>query len=151
MFLKNFLKSQSVFNSLADENDLDALSRAIYVQEFPDASIIVQEGKPGKELYLLVEGTIKVTHYDPLSGVLNILKHMKVGELFGVLSLVDHLPSAASCVAVGTVKVGILPRSGYNLLAKSSAPIALHFQLAVARQIGNDLRHRNDTLRGLIG
>jgi len=150
MLLKNFLKSQSVFSGLA-ENDLDALSRAIYVREFPDASIIVQEGKQGKELYLLVEGKVKVTHYDPLSGVLGVLKELKAGELFGVLSLVDHLPSAASCVAVGAVKVGILPRTGYNLLAKSSAPIALNFQLAVARQIANDLRHRNDTLRGLIG
>jgi len=150
MFLKNFLKSQSVFGGLA-ENDLDALSRAIYVQEFPDASTIVQEGKQGKELYLLVEGKVKVTHYHPLSGVLNVLKELKAGELFGVLSLVDHLPSAASCVAIGAVKVGILPRTAYNLLAKSSAPIALNFQLAVARQIANDLRHRNDTLRGLIG
>ena len=150
MLLKNFLKSQSVFSSVA-ENDLDALSLAIYVQEFPDASIIVQEGKQGKELYLLVEGKVKVTHYAPLSGVLEVLNELKAGELFGVLSLVDHLPSAASCVAVGAVKVGILPRTAYNLLAKSSAPIALNFQLAVAKQIANDLRHRNDTLRSLIG
>ena len=150
MLLKNFLKSQSVFSGVA-ENDLDALSLAIYVQEFPDASIIVQEGKQGKELYLLVEGKVKVTHYAPLSGVLEVLNELKAGELFGVLSLVDHLPSAASCVAVGAVKVGILPRTAYNLLAKSSAPIALNFQLAVARQIANDLRHRNDTLRSLIG
>jgi len=151
MLLKNFLKSQSVFSNLADEQDLDALSRAIYVQEFPDASIIVKEGKQGKELYLLIEGKVKVTHYDPLSGTPCVLKELKVGELFSVLSLMDHLPSAASCVAVGTVKVGILPRAAYNLLAKSSAPIALNFQLAVARQIANDIRHRNDTLRGLIG
>ena len=150
MLLKNFLKSQSVFSGVA-ENDLDALSLAIYVQEFPDASIIVQEGKQGKELYLLVEGKVKVTHYAPLSGVLEVLNELKAGELFGVLSLVDHLPSAASCVAVGAVKVGILPRTAYNLLAKSSAPIALNFQLAVAKQIANDLRHRNDTLRSLIG
>lgn len=151
MLLKNFLKSQSVFSSLAEEQDMEALSRAIYVQEFPDASIIVREGKQGKELYLLIEGKVKVTHYDLLSGTPCVLKELKVGELFGVLSLMDHLPSAASCVAVGTVKVGILPRVAYNLLAKSSAPIALNFQLAVARQIANDIRHRNDTLRGLIG
>lgn len=149
MFLKNFLKSESVFGSLA-ENDLDALSRAIYVQEFPDAYTIVQEGKQGKELYLLVEGKVNVTHYHPLTGVLNVLKVLEAGEVFGVLSLVDHLPSAATCVAAGPVKVGILPRSAYNLLAKSSAPIALRFQLAVASQIANDLRHRNDTLRSLI-
>lgn len=150
MFLKNFLKSQSIFSGLA-ENDLDALSRAIYVQEFPDAFTIVQEGRQGKELYLLVEGKVRVTHYHTLTGVLNVLKELEVGEVFGVLSLVDHLPSAATCVAAGPVKVGILPRSAYNLLAKSSAPIALRFQLAVARQIANDLRHRNDTLRSLIG
>jgi hypothetical protein len=51
---------------------------------------------------------------------------------------------------VGSVKVGVLQRSGYNLLAQSAAPIALGFQLALARQLAADLRHRDETLRSLL-
>jgi len=138
-----------MFKHLA-EHDLDALARAIYIEEFPAEQVLVEEGKLGKVLYLLVEGEIKVMHYEPLSGVLEELKTLKPGEMFGLLSLVDHLPAAASCVAHGPVKVGILPRTGYNFLSKSVAPIALGFQLAVAGQLASDLRHRNETLRGFL-
>jgi CRP-like cAMP-binding protein len=149
MLLKNFLKSQSVFHNLSDQ-ELDALAHAFMIREYADDQAIIQEGKSGKELYLLVEGQVKVAHYDPLSGSLEGLKLLQPGELFGVLSLVDHLPSAASCIAVGSVKVGVLQRSGYNLLAQSAAPIALGFQLALARQLAADLRHRDETLRSLL-
>lgn len=149
MLLKSFLKCHSLFKHLA-EHDLDALAHAIYIEEFPAEHVLVQEGKLGKELYILVEGEIKVTHYNPLSGELEELKIIMPGEMFGLLSLVDHLPAAATCVAHGPVKVGILPHTGYNFLSKSVAPIALGFQLAVAGQLASDLRHRNQTLRDYL-
>ena len=149
MLLKSFLKCHSMFKQLT-ESDLDALAHAIYVEEFPSEHVLVQEGKLGKELYILVEGEIKVTHYNPLSGELEELKIIMPGEMFGLLSLVDHLPAAATCVAHGPVKVGILPRTAYNFLSQSVAPIALGFQLAVAGQLASDLRHRNQTLRGFL-
>lgn len=149
MLLKSFLKRHSMFTHLS-EQDLDALSRAIYVQAFPDGHVLVQEGKQGKDLYILVEGEVMVRHYDPLSGALEELKTLEPGEMFGLLSLVDHLPAAATCVAQGPVKVGILPRASYNLLSTSAAPIALNFQLAVARQLASDIHHRNETLRGYL-
>lgn len=149
MLLKSFLKCQSNFKNLA-EADLDALAHAIYIEEFPAEHVLVQEGKLGKELYILVEGKVKVMHYNPLTSELDELKVLQPGEIFGLLSLVDHLPAAATCVAQGPVKVGILSRTGYNLLSKSAAPIALGFQLAVAGQLATDLRHRNENLRGFL-
>lgn len=149
MLLKNFLKSQSVFHNLSDR-DLDALAHAFMIRDYADGQSIIQEGKSGKELYLLVDGQVKVAHYNPLNGSLEQLKLLNPGELFGVLSLVDHLPSAASCVALGAVKVGVLQRTGYNLLAQSAAPIALGFQLALARQLAVDLRHRDEMLRSML-
>lgn len=149
MILKNFIKSHSVFQGLSDR-DLDALAHAFMIKEYADGQGIIQEGKSGKELYLLVEGRVKVAHYNPVDGALEELKQLSPGEIFGLLSLVDRLPSAASCIAVGPVKVGVLQRSGYDMLARSASPIALGFQLAVARQLASDLRHRDDMLRGLL-
>lgn len=149
MLLKSFLKCQSNFKHLP-EPDLEALARAFYVEDRPSEHLLVQEGKLGKDLYILVEGEVKVTRYNPITGESEELKTIKPGEMFGLLSLADHLPAVASCVAHGPVKVGILPRTGYNLLSKSAAPIALGFQLAMAEQLASDIRSRNDTLRGLL-
>lgn len=149
MLLKSFLKCQSYFKHLT-EPDLDALAHAIYVEDRPAGHLLVQEGKLGKEMYILVEGEVKVTRYNPLTSESEELKVLKAGEMFGLLSLTDHLPAAASCLAQGPIKVGILTRTGYNFLYKSAAPIALGFQFAVARQLASDIRHRNNTLRGFL-
>lgn len=149
MLLKSFLKCQSSFKHLT-EPDLDALAQAIYIEDRPTEALLVQEGKLGKDLYILVEGVVKVMRYNPLTGESEELKMIKPGEMFGLLSLADHHPAGASCVAHGSVKVGILPQTGYNFLSKSAAPIALGFQLAVAEQLAADIRHRNNTLRGLL-
>lgn len=149
MLLKSFLKCHSNFKHLT-EPDLDALAHAFYVEDRPAGHLLVQEGKPGKNLYILVEGEVKIMRYNPLTGESEELKTIEPGEMFGLLSLADHQPAVASCVAHGPVKVGILPRTGYNVLSKSTAPIALGFQLAMAEQLASDIRHRNNTLRGLL-
>jgi CRP-like cAMP-binding protein len=149
MLLKSFLKRQSNFKHLT-EPDLEALARAFYVEDRPSDSLLLQEGKLGKDLFILVEGEVKVMRYNPITGESEELKTIKPGEMFGLLSLADRLPAVASCVAHGPVKVGIMPRTGYNLLSKSAAPIALGFQLAMAEQLASDIRSRNDTLRGLL-
>jgi len=149
MLLKSFLKLHTHFKHLT-EPDLNTLAQAIYVEEKPADALLVQEGRLGKDLYILVEGEVKVMRYNPLTGESEELKTIQPGEMFGLLSLADHLPAVASCVAHGPIKVGILPRTGYNFLTKSAAPIALGFQLAVAEQLASDIRHRNNTLRGLL-
>jgi CRP-like cAMP-binding protein len=148
MLLKNFLKSQPIFSGLSDR-DLDALAHALEIREYPDGHAIIKEGVSGKELYLLVEGQVKVAQYDVVSGLQEQIKLLQPGELFGLLSLIDHLPTSASCISVGPVKIGVLQHNAYNLLAKSSAPIALGFQLAIARQLAAVLRQQEDVLRSV--
>jgi len=148
MLLKNFLKSQPIFIGLRD-HDLDALARAIEIREFPDGHAIIQEGRSGKELYLLIEGQVKVARYNAETGQLEQINLIQPGELFGMLSLIDHLSTSASCISAGAVKIGVLQRNAYNLLAQASAPIAQGFQLAVAKQLASLLRHQEKVLRSV--
>ena len=146
MLLRNFLKSQSVFKGLSD-HDCDALAHAFEMREYPDGHPIIKEGQTGKELYLLVEGHVKVARYNSVTGLLEEINLVQPGELFGLISLVDHLPTSASCISTTPVKIGVLQRSGYDLLAHASVPIALEFQLATAKQLASILRHQEETLR----
>jgi CRP-like cAMP-binding protein len=148
LLLKNFLKSQPIFIGLRDR-DLDALARAIEIREFPAGHAIIQEGRSGKELYLLIEGQVKVAQYNAETGQLEEINLIQPGELFGLLSLIDHLSTSASCISAGPVKIGVLQRNAYNLLAQASAPIAQGFQLAVAKQLALLLRHQEKLLRSV--
>lgn len=148
MLLKYFLKSQSVFADLSDR-DLDALAHALEIREYPDGHTIIQEGRSGKELYLLVEGRVNVNQYNDETGEMEKINLVQPGELFGLLSLIDHLPTSASCISAGPVKIGVLQHNAYNLLAQSSAPIALGFQLAMTKQLASLLRRQEETLKRL--
>ena len=146
MLLKNFLKNQPIFIALSDR-DLDALARAIEIRIHPDGHTIIQEGRFGKELYLLIEGQVKVAKYNFKNGQLEQINLVQPGELFGLLSLIDHLSTSASCISAGPVKIGVLQRNAYNLLAQASAPIAYGFQIATAKQLASVLRHQEKALR----
>lgn len=149
MLLKHFLKSQPIFFSLSDR-DLDALAHALEVRQYPDRHCIIQEGRSGKELYLLIEGEIQVSKYNTKNGQLEPINLVKPGELFGLLSLIDHSTTSANCIAVGPVKVGVLQRNAFNLLEQASAPIAHGFQIATAKQLASVLQHQEKAL-GMIG
>ena len=84
MLLRNFLKSQSVFKGLSD-HDCDALAHAFGVRGCPDGHTIIKEGQTGKELYLLVEGHVKVARYNSVTGLLG-------GQDQSVQSLLATIP-----------------------------------------------------------
>jgi len=149
MFFRNFLKANPAFKHFSD-SDLDALSKAMHVEEYPDGHAFIYQGEQGKEMFMLVEGAVAVSRYDDLTGISEDLKVMRPGELFGLLSLVDNLPAAATCAARGPVKVASMPRAAYNLLFQFAAPIAYHFQYLVAEQLARDLRDRDNALRKLL-
>lgn len=148
MLLKNFIKNLPVFKELS-AGEVENLARAMRVEEYPDGHVFVYQNKQGKELFLLIEGEVRVCHYDD-SGRSYDLKRLESGELFGLLSLSDNRPATASCVAAGRVKAASLPYTAYHLLFQSSAPIGYHFLFAVARQLARDLRDRADALRALL-
>ncbi len=146
MLLKNFLKSQSIFTDLSDR-DLDALAQSLEIREYADRHTIIEEGRAGRELYLLLEGQVKVAQYNAETGLLEPINLVQPGELFGLLALTDHLPTSACCISAGPVKVGVLQHNAYTLLSQSSAPIALGFQLAIGKQLASVLRHQEEILK----
>jgi CRP-like cAMP-binding protein len=149
MFFRNFLKTLPAFSHFSD-GDFEALSKAMHVEQYPDGHAFIRQGEQGREMFLLVEGEVVVSRYDDLTGAGQELKDLRAGELFGLLSLVDNLPAAATCTARGAVKVASLPRTAYNLLFQFAAPIAYHFQYLIAEQLARDLYDRNQSLRRLL-
>lgn len=149
MNLKDFLLSVPGFR-IFSSRDLDALAKAMRLEDFPAGHTLIEQGVRGRNLFLLVEGEVEVRRFDALTGSSETLKKLGPGEMFGLLSLTDHTPAAASCTAITAVKVASLPRTAYDLLTGSAAPIAYHFQLLVAQQLARDLLDRTKALRQLL-
>lgn len=147
--IDSFLARQPGFARFAPR-EREALARALAVQDYADGHVFIEQGEAGERLFLLVSGRVRVVRDDEVTGARREFKTMEPGELFGLLSLIDRMPAAATCTAEGSVRAGALPRAALDLLMHSAAPIALHFQRLVAVQLALDLRDRDRSLRQLL-
>lgn len=148
MLLRNFLRNLPSFQYMS-EADVDHLAAAMRVDDYPDQHVFIYQERLNKELFLLLDGAVKVCHYGN-GGRYYTLKTLKPGEFFGIPSLSQGIPSITSCQSSGPVKVASLPFSAYMLLYQPDSDIGCRFQFVIASQLARDLHDRHDALRGLL-
>lgn len=127
--------------------DLERLDRAMTVGEFPDEHEFVREGEKANDVFLLMEGEVSVTHRQGRSGETVEIKRMHPGELFGLIALIDHGRRAASCKAIGPVRIASLPYSAFSLLYHSTGQLSHAFLDIVVRQLTRDFRQLTGVVR----
>lgn len=148
MLLRNFLRNLPSFQYLS-EADVDHIAAAMRVDDYPDQHVFIYQERLNKELFLLLDGTVKVCHYGN-GGRYYTLKTLKPGEFFGIPSISQGIPSITSCQSSGPVKVASLPFSAYMLLYQPDSDIGCRFQYVIASQLARDLHDRHDALRSLL-
>lgn len=148
MLLRNFLRNLPSFQYMS-EADVDHVAAAMRVDDYPDQHVFIYQERLNKELFLLLDGTVKVCHYGN-GGRYYTLKNLRPGEFFGIPSISKGIPSITSCQSSGPVKVASLPFSAYMLLYQPDSDIGCRFQYVIASQLARDLHDRHDALRGLL-
>lgn len=86
-----------------------AWQRRAYAQEAP----IVTQGQAGTEVFVLLEGTVRVTATVELEGGRTIRPgfcDLPAGAVFGELCLFDDEPRSATVVALSDCQVAAIPR-----------------------------------------
>lgn len=80
-------------------------SKAVYLDEptdqftrqYPKDTMIFSEAMPGKELYIIQKGQVKITKI--INGNEVLLALLKPGDIFGEMALLDDKPRSASAIA----------------------------------------------------
>jgi CRP-like cAMP-binding protein len=146
---KRFLQNLPAFNAYQSAH-LDALAQAMHVDDYPQGREFTVQGKQGEAMYLLIEGKVSITEHDDIAGFDHEVQELNGGELFGLLSLIDNMPAAATCKAATAVTAASLPRTEFDKLFQSAPPIGYQLQYMVAVQLARDLQNRNKSLRTLL-
>lgn len=149
MDLKIFLKNLPAFEEFAP-TQLDVLASCLTVDTHEDGHVFIRQGQQGEALYLLMQGAVTVTRRDADNGEDAVVRELRGGELFGVLSLVSDMPASATCTGHGTTKTAALTREAFDRLFHEASPIGHHLQFMVAGQLARDLRETNRTLRAAL-
>jgi CRP-like cAMP-binding protein len=109
------------------DRQLAQLAPLVDEADMPTGSILIQEGKPGRECFLVVDGEADVT----LRG--QYLERVGPGDFVGEMALLDASPRSATVTAVTPMRVLVMDPGNFASLIS---------QPAVSRRIASDLAGR---------
>lgn len=149
MDFHKFLQTIPDFATLTNEQ-LSILEQSMLVSTYTDGYEFFNENTRCENVYLIIEGNVSVTHNrGKKCGFIEIKRHSP-GEWFGIVSVIDNGKHAATCKAVGNVKVASLPTTAFLLLYESNAPLAHKIQYSINKQISKDYRALVDMIRKVL-
>jgi len=138
------LRRAPLFAALDDEGAA-ALQAGVTIVEISRAERLFEEGASGNQLYVILDGKIKLTQA-AADGRENLLSVLGPGEMFGELSLFDPRPRTASAVAVTDSRLGALAHDDLRSWLTGRPDVALHLLQALAQR----LRRANDVMADLV-
>ncbi len=133
---------------LLDDADIDWLVTAGQAISVVPNQVLISEGVPLDSLYLVLEGTVRVT---VASQPGKTLATSGPGEVLGEVSMLDSRPPLASVTAATEGRVLRIPRVRLDDRLQREAPFAARFYRTLAVFLAHRLRERTDGLKGKTG
>ncbi|MFC9557349.1 Crp/Fnr family transcriptional regulator [Rhodococcus sp. NPDC056960] len=128
-----------------DSTAAAALAAQLAPVDFPRGHAIFAEGEPGHELYIVVEGKVKLGRRSP-DGRENLLAIMGPSDMFGELSIFDPGPRTSTATAVTAVRAVRMDRAALGEWVRQCPDISDQLLRVLARR----LRRTNDNYSDLI-
>jgi HEAT repeat protein len=104
---------------------------------FPDETVITQQGDVGDEMYLIVDGEVRVVTRTE-EGIETELGRRKSGDYVGEMAIISREPRMASLVAAGDVRLLYIDQRSFEGILRERPETSL----AVMRQLCGRLRER---------
>ena len=120
--IAELLARTALFGDLEHGDRLAVVGRMRRVQ-FDTNQMIFSRGDPGREIYLVIEGRIRLSVLSAEGRELSFA-HAGPGELFGEIATLDGGERTAGATAIGPVTAMTLPQRALNDLIVSNAKVA---------------------------
>ena len=118
-----------------------AVHPGIQVVQFCPGDVIFVENEPGDCLYLIAEGTVKVSKRGRAAQQ-ETLAHLPTNDFFGEMALIDGGKRSAQASAVGQTVLGRIDRTGWDLLLRVAPHEVLsNFTRAVTQRLRANNQH----------
>lgn len=132
------------------------IAPAIQPIRYRPGEIIFEENDPGDSLYLIGEGSVKISKKGR-AGQQETLAYLMTEDFFGEMALIDTGKRSAQAAAVDDILVGRIDRQGWNLLLRVAPhQVMSNFTKTVTARLRQNNQHfinemmRNERL-SLIG
>jgi hypothetical protein len=127
------LRQVSLLSGLSLER-LQAVERIASEAEYVKGEVIVREGEPGDELYLLVDGAVDVIKHAGTPGEERV-NALGAGAYFGEMAVLDGSPRSATVVAASDARVLVLAGSRLRELVHEMPELAFDLLRVLAERL----------------
>jgi CRP-like cAMP-binding protein len=103
------------------------------IREYPRDRMIFSEGEPGDELYIIREGSVKITKIAESNEVL--LAVLKPGDIFGEMALLESKPRAACAITHEDCVLLAVSRANFTHMVATQPQIIARLTTLLAERI----------------
>lgn len=112
--------------------ELRALASSADELDLREGTVITREGRPGREFFVLVSGTARVTKDG------KAIAELGAGDWFGEIALLTDTPRTATITATSPVDVLVITDRRFRQVVETMPSIALKILASVADRLGRD-------------
>ena len=114
------------------KTELRALAKSTDEIDLREGTVMTREGRPGREFFVLIEGTARVTRDG------RQVAELKGGDWFGEIALITNRPRTATVTATSAVDVLVLTDRRFRTAVETMPTIALKVLSSVGERLGHD-------------
>jgi SulP family sulfate permease len=131
------------------QGDLDALGRYLEPTQIAAGSVLIRQGDPSDELFLLDEGTLTV-QLETATGEVVRLRRLSAGTVVGEIALYLGTPRTATVVADEACRLRRLSRASLETMERENPVLAASLHRAFVRLMSERLSETLTTLQALV-
>ena len=127
------LKSVPLFAGCS-KTELRRLAATADEIDVRDGYVLMREGRPGREFFVLVEGSVQVTRGEKK------LSELGAGDWFGEIALLTKIPRTASVVATSAVRALVVTDRAFRQLVETMPSIAIKVLASLGDRLAADAK-----------
>ncbi len=122
-----------LFSNLT-RRDLQVLSANCREREYPAGATLLRQGETGVGLFILTNGTVRITQESP-EGDVRDLGTFERGAVLGEMSLLDDLPRTATVTALEPTRALVIPVWDFRAALRESPDISIKLLAVLSRRL----------------
>jgi CRP/FNR family transcriptional regulator, cyclic AMP receptor protein len=144
----SILKKVPLFDGLTN-TQLQKIAGIATERRFEGSAFIFKEGDVGQEMYVILDGKVRISKQIPGAGE-EALAILEKGQYFGEMAVIEDSPRSADAIAHIPCSVWVVGREALDQLMFTDKDLAYVMLWTFVRTLSERLRETNEKLRSFF-
>jgi CRP/FNR family cyclic AMP-dependent transcriptional regulator len=132
----DLLKRVPLFSGCS-KKELETLALVADEIDLSEGATLTREGQPGREFFVLIEGTVEVTQGG------DQVAQLRAGDWFGEIALLTKASRTATVTAASPVRVLVVTDRAFRQVLETTPSIAVKMLERVGERLAHDAETRS--------